>query len=387
MLYLLAIALVYLIITTLILLWNRYRFSPLPEPDQQSTGKQPNISVLIPARNEDKSIRSCVKSIMDQAYDNFELIVLDDQSTDRTGTILKQMQNDLPGTFNVIKGDPKPDDWLGKPWACHQLFQHSSGDILLFADADTSFESDTLTRVATAFEQDQLDALTVWPQQTQHTYWEKTVIPLVYHALLTLLPVRYVYKKPWWLPRTFEQSSALFAAACGQFLAFQSEAYQQIGGHAAVRDAVVEDLALARRIKRHKLTLRMYHGLQTVSCRMYRSNEEMLQGFRKNFLAGFDYNIPKFVFMAILQLLVFLVPLLLLPIGWFVSDPVILYGAAAAVLLMIIQRLILAAWFKWNVLTALIHPVGVLWFQRLGFICLVDYLKKRTVQWKGRSIT
>lgn len=390
MIYLLYIATGYLVITSVILLRNRLHFSALSSPkESRYLADAPRISICIPARNEERNIQKCITSALDQDYPNLEVLVLDDHSTDNTGEILSSIKGNHPrrNRLTLLQGNPKPDDWLGKPWACQQLGEAAEGDILVFADADTWFERQTAARVVRTMGRDVVDMLTVWPRQQLGSFWEKMLIPLVYYALLSLLPVQYVYRKPRWMPTFLKKKFApLFAAACGQFMAFKKKVYDKIGGHQSVKSEVLDDVKLAKRIKSAGFTMRMYYGSKAVACRMYRSEEEIRGGFRKNFLAGFGYNLPVFILTGLLHVIVFLVPAIILPISVTMGNTMLLIWSAMPVALMLIHRFLMARWFGWQARYGLLHPVSVLWFQWLSLIVISDYLNDRDVQWKGREL-
>ncbi|SMO78307.1 glycosyltransferase [Fodinibius sediminis] len=380
------IALGYLLITSAVLLMNRRDFKPLESvPPSYFARQAPSASICIPARNEEASVERCVRSAVSQQYPDFQVYVLDDGSTDATGTILARLKDQFPNRLTVLRGRPKPDGWLGKPWACHQLAEASREEILLFIDADTWLEPSALSKTVRTMGQDVLDFITLWPSQELGTFWEKNVIPLIYMALLTLLPVRYVRRAPRWIPPFLRKTVApLFAAACGQFMAFKRESYEQVGGHRSVKDEIVEDVALAKNIKRSGLAMNMYHGSRVVSCRMYRTAQELWQGLRKNFLAGFSHHIPSFMFMALLHAVVFLLPVLSIPLLYDRDQLLLLFSAA--VLLMLLQRMIINRWFDWPMYYALLHPLGVGWFQLLGIQVLRDHLSREAPEWKGRPL-
>jgi chlorobactene glucosyltransferase len=286
-----------------------------------------------------------------------------------------------------VSPEPKPDGWLGKPWACHQLSKQASGELLLFLDADTSLRSGMIQQTVNAFHKHNLDMITVWPEQELGSFWEKTVVPLIYYALVTFLPAVYVYRSPRWLPPFLDdQFSARFAAACGQCIGFTREAYDKTGGHEAVKDEVVEDVALSRRLKEKGLTLRMFTGIQSISCRMYRSENEIFNGLRKNFFAGFDKSVLLFLMMALIHLIVFVLPFFVLPYALFIQSPALLFVSAASISLILLHRFILAIWFRWNPIYGFMHPLGVLWYQRLGLYSLIDHIRGRKVFWKGREV-
>ncbi|WP_069133071.1 glycosyltransferase [Rhodohalobacter halophilus] len=384
--YLLLAAFFYLIITSFILIRNRYELTELPNSSSEVEHSK-FISVCIPARNEEMNIGNLLSTVLKQNYPNYEVIVLDDQSTDATPQIIDQFKKQYPKKLTSYTGKPKPDDWLGKPWACHQLGQHATGDLLLFLDADTQLEKDALEKVAAGFSVYNLDMLTVWPRQELVTFWEKTVIPLVYFALITLLPTIYVYRKPRWMPDLFYQSIRdKFAAANGQCVAFKKSSYQAIGGHTSVKNEVVEDVALARNIKKAGLQMRMFTGLNSIWCRMYQSHEEMFEGFRKNFLAGFGNSLLLFTLAGLLHFLVFILPFAVLFGQLYFYNPLLFFLSAAAVSIIFLQRFLVSQWFQWDPLYVFLHPIGVLWFQRLGITKIFDKLYQRSSTWKGRNV-
>lgn len=230
--YLLCLSIAYLVITSFILLRNRLNFTPLLPADHiPFTRPPPKISICIPARDEERTIERCVQSVLAQQYPGLEIVVLNDRSTDNTRKILAAIKRDHPENLSILQGETKPAGWLGKPWACYQLGKAATGDILIFIDADTWLEKEAVERVVRTMEHDAVDFLTIWPRQILNSFWEKTIIPLIYYALVTLLPVHYIYRSPRWMPRFLKKKfSPCFAAACGQFMAFKKEAYRKTGG-------------------------------------------------------------------------------------------------------------------------------------------------------------
>lgn len=386
LLWLNSFALLFMLATSLVLLRNRVNLTGLPT-DDTLTKSLPKISVCIPARNEEKNLATLLKSAVSQNYTNVEIIVLDDNSTDRTPEIIESFVTQYPDKVVRIQGKEKPSDWLGKPWACHQLGKQASGHYLVFVDADTVLAPNMLTGTISAFNKYDLDMLTVWPRQIMVTFWEKTVIPLIYYALVTLLPSIYVYRSPRWLPSYFRKRFATaFAAACGQCVAFKKDAYKEINGHSSVKTEIVEDVELAKKAKAAGLTLRMFEGVGTISCRMYRSEKEIFQGLRKNFLEGFGNSLSVFIAAALLHITVFLIPIFTIAYAIITLNSMLLFLSVASVTLLLLHRLILAVWFKWNPIYSFTHPLGVIWFQRLGIVKMWDRITGKKVQWKGRNV-
>lgn len=388
MIYLLYLSTAFLTATSVILLRNRFNFTPLLAASQSKfTGQSPSVSICIPARNEEDTIKRSVKSALCQQYPNLEVLVMDDRSTDDTGAILEELVQNNPEQLRIFSSRRKPGDWLGKSWACHQLAEVASGEILIFIDADTWLEKDTVARVVRTMGHDVVDLVTVWPRQVLKSFWERMLIPLMYYALLSFLPAHYVSRAPRWMPPFLRKRFlSSFTAACGQFMAFKKEVYQKIGGHASVKNKIVEDVELARNIRKAGFKMKMYYGSRSVACRMYRSGKEIREGFRKNFLAGFGYNLFLFTMTGMLHLAVYVLPFITLFIGIAVRNPSLIWWSVVPVALIYIHRFLLALWFGWNPLYGVLHPFAVLWYQRLALTVLIDYFSGRKPRWKGRPV-
>ncbi|MDZ7682095.1 MAG: glycosyltransferase [Fodinibius sp.] len=231
-------------------------------------------------------------------------------STDGTGKILDKLKHQYPQTLTVLNGTEKPDHWLGKAWACHQLAEAATGDILLFIDADTWLEPRAVAKVVRTMGRDVVDMITLWPDQKLGLVLGKNGRPAGLFCSLDPAPhptmcINYQRGYPDFIK---QKAAPQFAAACGQFMAFRSKAYEAIGGHASVKNKVVEDVELAKNIKRAGFSMKMYHGRNTVHCRMYTSSTELWEGFRKNFFAGFGYNLFLFLGMGLLHIITFILP-------------------------------------------------------------------------------
>lgn len=379
-------SLLFLLFTSAVLLRNRIEFTHLSRT-QQPSGRLPRISVCVPARNEENTIETLLQSICKQQYPNVELLVLDDHSTDATSDVIDAMQSQYPRVIKKISGQPKPNDWLGKPWACQQLAEHAGGELILFLDADTELQPGMLRQTAAAFEHYDLDMITVWPEQITGSFWERMLVPLIYYALLSLLPAIYVFRSPRWVPGILKSKIApFFSAANGQCIGFRTTSYRAIGGHRSVKHKVVEDVELAKLAKLNGLTLRMFSGVGSISCRMYRSEQEIFNGLRKNFFAGFNKSIPLFLFMAAIHIVVYILPFILLPFSLIAGYPAVLFMSVACVTIILLHRIILAIWFNWNPIYGFFHPISVLWFQRLAVVTLLDHFLGRSVMWKDRNV-
>ena len=387
LIWLLYFSLIFLLFSSIILTHNRLYLKELPVKMAADPDFTPFVSLCIPARNEEGNLQKLLPGILNQTYKNFEVLILDDESTDKTPEIIDKYRQQAPSLIKKIEGKPKPSGWLGKTWACQQLSTTANGSILIFVDADTRLMPKFISGIVNAFRIDRPDMLTVWALQITSSFPEKCVIPLVYFTLFTFLPTRYASKKPFFLPDfIYKKISPLFAAANGQCVAFTKEAYHQIDGHKSVKDEVVEDVELAKNIVRKGLKLKMYTGIQSILCKMYNNHKDMVNGFRKNFYAGFKYNLPLFLSAAFLHLTVYILPFILAPYAFITGNIMLFQLSAAVITVLLLQRLIIALWQRSNPIYAFTHPLGVLWFQYLAFITLSDHHKNRQVYWKNRRI-
>ena len=288
-----------------IALTNRRLFPRLQSADtRDKVNAAPGLSILIPARNEQHNIGKTIRSLRAQNYGNFEVLVLDDQSEDETVAEARRAAAD-DARVRVLSGTPKPDDWVGKTWACHQLAQAARHDLLVFTDADVRWRPDALAAVAQELQRPHVDVLTVWPTQVTVTWAERLVVPLMGMVVMGYMPVRLFNDTDW--PGT--------GAANGQCLAFTRKAYRQIGGHAAVRDSVLEDMMLAQHCKRQRMRLRMVDGSGLLTCRMYQSQGEVFNGYAKNILAGHGQSIVLLLLSTLAHLSIFVMPWLWLARG------------------------------------------------------------------------
>lgn len=400
---LLVFATLFFSVTTLILLHNRNHFKGIADflkqpdnhscPDYGSTSDFPLISVLIPARNEESALPVLLESLEHQDWPNLEIRILDDHSLDRTRHVAKKHEKRSHFHVKVHDGEEKPDDWLGKNWACHQLANHARGEILIFLDADTWLSPSAVRNIMESVRAYRLDFATVWPHQIMETAVEKAVISTVYSTIALYLPARYSYRAPRWIPsrRLRDKVKPMFASACGQCMIFTKDAYHCSGGHAAVKDQVVEDVMLAKRIVSAGKTMRMFHGTGHLWCRMYRSGSEVYHGFRKNFFAGFGYRFLPFMSAWALHIATYLLPpvILVLTAGGLLPCPVshlFLILLLICVLVPFFQRLWVSKFLKWPVSTAFFYLAGILWFQMLAVVVIRDRILRTRTVWKGRAL-
>jgi chlorobactene glucosyltransferase len=242
----------------------------------------PLVSVVIPARNEFQAIEAVVRSILASSYGAFELLVVDDRSTDDTAAIVERLAAGDP-RVRLVRGEPLPDGWYGKPWACAQGARAGAGRLLLFTDADTRHEPELLGRAVGALGHERADLVTVAPHQRCVTFWERLVMPQIW----LLLGLRY---HPREVNRARRERDVI---ANGQFILTTREAYDAIGTHAAVRHEVAEDLALAQAYLRQGRRIHFAFAERLMETRMYQSLPQLVEGWSKNVYLGGRRSFPQ----------------------------------------------------------------------------------------------
>lgn len=261
------------LLIALLLTWNRLRTPalrdapPLPAPP-------PSVLVVIPARNEEANIGDCVRSVLAQRYERLRVRVVDDHSTDGTAAQVRALCEGPSGDrrLELMAAPDLPPGWLGKPHALHAGTRDAAADYLLFLDADMRLAPEALGKAVAAAAGAGAGLLTVVPRLLVEGFWERAVQPVVASLLFALLdPVR------------VRDPRSAFASANGPFLLFRRDAYERIGGHAAVAGEVVEDLRLAQLVKRAGLGLAYLHGVDLCEIRMYDSLRAIMAGWSKNF--------------------------------------------------------------------------------------------------------
>ncbi len=235
---------------------------------------RPRVSVLVPARNEARTIVSCIESLTIQDYPDFEVIALDDQSSDETSALLDELTARHPNLVALHGSESPLAGWNGKSYACFRLAAQAAGDWLLFTDADTLHTPTSIEQGIALAEGLQVDLLSVFPRQITRSWSERAVVSFI----LDFLPLVGVELSEIW------RGTSGRTAANGQYLLVRAAAYRAAGGHEAVSSALVDDFALAKHIRSHGYGAALVDGTSMVSCRMYRSAHEVWDGFSKNIL-------------------------------------------------------------------------------------------------------
>jgi len=333
------------------------------------------VSILVPARNEALNIPHLLESIRQQDYSHYELIILDDESSDETARVVLDFAASEP-RCRLIASKPLRAGWLGKNWACYQLAAYASGRYLLFIDADVQVFTGFISSALHEIKRKKLSLLSVFNDQSMITAGEKMIVPLMHYILLTLLPLHLVYRV----------KNYFVAAASGQCMFFEKEAYQQHQFHKQAKSKVVEDIFIMQLVKRNALKGASCLGNGLIRCRMYRSYIEGIAGFSKNLMAGFGNSawatslfvmavtIGYFSFFSSAFLSVF-------------TNSTYLYLFYSSVLFLILGiRIMVSALSNQNIFVNLLfHPVQM---ATILLLLAVSVYKRVTHsnRWKGRLI-
>ena len=335
----------------------------------------PKVSILVPARNEEKNIADCIRSLLTQDYPSFEVLALDDQSSDLTRSILEQIASTQP-KLKVLVGSPLPEGRLGKNWACSQLARQAQGDLLFFTDADTLHQPQTLRLIVTALIGERADLLTGFPCQEMHSWGERLLVPFFSWAFFSFTPLGLAYRLR--LPT--------LSNAVGQMMLFRRVAYQVIGGHDSVGSSIIDDLMLARRIKAAGLRWRVVNIADLIKCRMYPGSRAAFNGFAKNLFAAFDFRLLSFFFAFLWLAVMFWEPLIVLVLSVFGQAPrARLDELAVCVGLSLLLWLIPYIELGIPFVLALLYPITLLANEVAAFQSLRLSLAGR-LAWKGRKL-
>jgi chlorobactene glucosyltransferase len=335
----------------------------------------PFVSVLIPARNEEKNIGICLDSLVNQDYPEYEIIVLDDNSTDGTAATVGEIQATNP-RVRLVNGKPLPYGWAGKPFACQQLASEARGEWLLFLDADTIHQPFMLRGVISMAAENRLSLLSGLPRQMTSGLPQKIVMPLMYFIMLSWFPV-------WFLNKTRKPWPTL---AIGQFMLFPRDEYWKVGGHAAVKNKIIEDVWFGAEIKKAAGRFISADLSTVMRTDMYGSVEAMAEGWGKWIYSVMSISPVALVAFVAVAYVVFLAPFL-----WLANSLLLDPGEAdwrfivlAQVAVLWIMRWAVDRRFREPALSFIFHPLGIIFLVLVALYSAARRALGAGVTWKGR---
>lgn len=364
------ISLICALLPAAIFLWNLplYR-APATAADRTL----PSVSVLIPARNEELSIANALNTALASTGIDFEVIVLDDSSTDRTASIVNEIAS-RDHRVRLEAASPLPAGWNGKQHACWLLASLARNEVLCFVDADVRLSPSAIADMSAFLIDSRSKLASGFPLQQTETPLEWLLLPLIHFVLLGFLPLAM-------MRRTLAPA---YAAGCGQFLLVDRAAYKSSGGHAAIRTTMHDGIRLPALFREHGFRTDLADITSLATCRMYRSTGEVWRGLAKNATEGLAAPariVPFTLLLGAGQVL----PAIILSIALASHRHGAARIAAVALILSYLPRLLSAARFQQRPAGALLHPFGVLLLLILEWYALVQKLRGRQTTWKQRS--
>lgn len=354
---------VFTAIQLLVVLLNIIFRQPLPTCPKDFN---PLVSILIPARNEEKNIGHLLRAIQKQEWQNFEVLVFNDQSTDKTAKIVEDLSK-KDQRICLLNSEGLPDGWLGKNFGCYSLAQKAKGHYFLFLDADVLISDSIIAQTVAKVKKHKLGLLSIFPKQNMYTWGEYLTVPNMNFILLSLLPLIFVRVLPF----------SSMAAANGQFMLFNAKTYRETQPHSNFRNNKVEDISTAHFFKQKGIRIACLSGNPSISCRMYNSFNDAVNGFSKNVIMFFGNSGILAVLFWLITTLGFIPVVTLLPLNVTISYLIMLVLIRIFISLVSHQNP-----FK-NVLLTIPQQVV------LGLFILKAFLNKskKAYQWKGRIVS
>lgn len=338
---------------------------------------KPLVSILVPARNEESGIRECVSSLINQDYNNLEILVLDDNSSDKTAEIITGLSVS-DNRLKLIHGSPLPARWIGKNWACQQLTAVAEGDLFLFIDADTVLSRNTVSKAVIEYSRTEADLLTIMPKRTSDSVTEKLLFNFMDWATFCWIPIKFAQNI------RFPHISATF----GQFMLFKKDSYLSIGGHRAIHDNPLDDFELGRMTKRSGLKWILFTGPNHVQVMPYKNNREAFQGISRSVFPALDYRISMLLGLSIGIMIIGFLPLATLTLGIINKDydQLIMLLAIISLVFFAIPWVTICHKFEHKFFLVPLYPISISLMVIVAFHSLFTYSFGST-NWKEREIT
>ena len=329
---------------------------------------------MVPARNEEKNIAQCLDSLLNQTYQNYEIIVLDDNSTDRTWEILTDYQKRYPHLLRIYRGKPLQEDWYGKPYALQQISEHAVGDIYLFTDADTLHESTSIAFAVTNMTKHQVDYLSAYPRHLVYSFGEKITVPSMYIMTSMVLPLFLV-------PRTNMPTCSF---SIGQYVVFKADVFKKMGGYEALKKEVTDDVLMVRHLKKLGYKTIFIDAKDHVACRMYTSLKEGFVGISRSVFPSVEYNSWQFCSMTIFLFCIVLLPLFILFKQVVTGGEHILLSALPVLLFLSFWTLKMKS--RRMLSCAPLYPILFMTLIGMGFLSYIKMGFGNGIAWKGRLV-
>ena len=361
------------------IIWSISRSPKLEWYARFRIDSKPKVSIIVPARNEESTILKCLQSLLSQDYDKYEVIAIDDSSTDRTLSIISKL-SEKDNKLITVKSPPRPNDWVGKNWACFQGYKKSTGEILLFTDADSVHKPDALSSAINTMIHDDLDAVTLVPK-------------LLCYDLITkfTLPVLSVFLHSRYSPLRVNNPKNKIGYFFGSFYLISKKNYEKIGTHEQVRQELVEDGALGRRVKEQGMKLRLVRGENFVEATWARDPRSLWHALRRIIIPLRSQKRKSALMATAFIFFILLEPVLILPLSLFYFPDSQFRGLLLTVNLLIIFLLLACAVVQshFGLLQKSIYGAGFVVGCTVITVCFLlsvfELKGNRVVKWRDRS--
>lgn len=278
--------------------------SPKLEFIENIEKKFPKISIILPARNEEKHIRHCIDSLLKQDYPDFEIILVNDESTDKTLEIMKEFEKSYPAKIKVVNVTHRDENWIGKNWACYQGYLKSNGNLLLFTDADSFHSEKTLSLAVQNIIHNRLDAITVMPMLLCHDFLTKVTIPI----LTTFMHTRFS-------PLKVNNAKSKIGYFFGSYFIINRDTYEKVGTHESVKHEIIEDGALGKKVKEANFKMKMVRGENYIQAIWARNSTELFNAIDRLVIPLFKEKRLEASLLSIALFFLLLFPALIFPLS------------------------------------------------------------------------
>ena len=358
---------------------NSFRLTPYLDKFENICKSTPKVSIILPARNEEEFIGKCLDSLIEQDYENYEIIVIDDSSEDKTGEIISEYAKKYSKIIPV-SAKPKPDGWMGKNWACMEGYEKSTGELLLFTDADTNHAKNVISLAVSHLISFNLDALSAIPKMLTFDFWTKITLPMIstfLHTRFSALNVNNPSKKTGYF--------------FGSFFILKKKTYEEIGTHEGVKQEIIEDGALGKKVKELGYKIKMVRGEHLIQA-VWARNKNTLWNALKRLMVPLYIQSEKIaigIFFAVLFLLFVPFPIFVIsasiPIETTSAKILCITAGIASILIYIAAIIETKVGLELRLWYALFAPLGGL-VVVLGFLSgLIQAKSTSSITWRGRT--
>lgn len=340
----------------------------------------PRVSIILPARNEERYIRRCIDSLIKQDYPDFEIVLVNDESSDKTLEIMNEYQNSYPD-IKVLSVNRPNDDWIGKNWACYQGYLKSNGNLLLFTDADSYHSENTMSLAVQNINHYDLDAITIMPRLLSYDFFTKVTLPL----LTTFMHTKFS-------PLKVNNEKSKLGYFFGSYFIIKRDTYEKVGTHESVKHEIIEDGALGKKVKEGNFKLRMVRGERYVQAIWARNSSELSKAMDRLLIPMFKENRLKSTLLSIALFFLMIFPFMMIPLSLTLSilHPnqlnfvIFLFATMILFILMLTNLIQISYTLFFNKLYSLGFIIGALIIVSRFLVRIVISNRKSVVNWRDR---